>query len=257
MKWLGLQMAAERESSLRPMRTSSANALIGIAALTLSGCHGANPNPGTATSAAVTPSSASPAAPASPVVRSAYSDPARETETCQLLDDPAGPDAGYSPAQYAFMLLRAEPVGNSMVAPTTAADAARIMVSATRNYCPTHAGDLPRAWAEAPEVSAPQPSTMTDALTLARAVEHLEYGIRQSDNPDVYGSVPKSFAEAIDQTISYLNANNRPAAVDFLQSLGRHIDSERTMATLVDSIGKGIVDIPAKVQAVMDVTTPS
>ena len=32
----------------------------------------------------------------------------KEKQACQLMDDPAGPESGYAPAEYAFMLLRAK-----------------------------------------------------------------------------------------------------------------------------------------------------
>ena len=37
----------------------------------------------------------------------ARADSAREQQACQLMDDPAGPQMGYTPAEYAFMQLRA------------------------------------------------------------------------------------------------------------------------------------------------------
>jgi hypothetical protein len=76
----------------------------------------------------------------------AHADTGRETEACHLMDDTTGRAAGYTPAQYAFMLLRAEPVGDSMAAPTSALEAVRVMVAASRDYCPRHASDLARRW---------------------------------------------------------------------------------------------------------------
>jgi hypothetical protein len=36
----------------------------------------------------------------------AHADASQEKEACQLMDDPAGHDLGYQPAEYAFMVLR-------------------------------------------------------------------------------------------------------------------------------------------------------
>lgn len=60
-----------------------------------------------------------------------------EKEACQLMDDPAGPEAGYAPAEYAFMMLRAK----------MSAQAARdVMSLATQQFCPNHIIDLPASW---------------------------------------------------------------------------------------------------------------
>jgi hypothetical protein len=67
----------------------------------------------------------------------AHADNAREQEACQLMDDPAGPEAGYAPAEYAFMMLRAK----------MSAQAARdIMSVAAQEVCPNHINDLPASW---------------------------------------------------------------------------------------------------------------
>ncbi|XBL81765.1 hypothetical protein U8D41_017525 [Mycobacterium shigaense] len=67
----------------------------------------------------------------------AHADTAREQEACQLMDDPAGPQAGYAPAEYAFMMLRAK----------MSAQAARdIMSVAVQDICPNHLVDLPASW---------------------------------------------------------------------------------------------------------------
>lgn len=53
------------------------------------------------------------------------------------MDDPAGPQAGYAPAEYAFMNLRAK----------MSAQAARdIMSLAVQEVCPNHLVDLPASW---------------------------------------------------------------------------------------------------------------
>jgi hypothetical protein len=61
----------------------------------------------------------------------------KEQEACQLMDDPAGAQAGYAPAEYAFMMLRAK----------MSAQAARdIMSVAAQEVCPNHIVDLPASW---------------------------------------------------------------------------------------------------------------
>lgn len=60
-----------------------------------------------------------------------------QKEACQLMDDPVGPESGYAPAEYAFMMLRAK----------MSAQAARdVMSLAAQNYCPNHIIDLPASW---------------------------------------------------------------------------------------------------------------
>jgi hypothetical protein len=67
----------------------------------------------------------------------AHADNAREQEACQLMDDPAGQQAGYAPAEYAFMTLRAK----------MSAQAARDVISlAVQEVCPNHLVDLPASW---------------------------------------------------------------------------------------------------------------
>jgi hypothetical protein len=67
----------------------------------------------------------------------AHADASQEQEACQLMDDPAGRDQGYAPAEYAFMLLRAK---------MSAQDARNVMSAAAYNYCPNHITDLPASW---------------------------------------------------------------------------------------------------------------
>ena len=67
----------------------------------------------------------------------AHADGSQEKEACQLMDDPAGPESGYAPAEYAFMLLRAK---------TSAKDARNVMSGAAQDYCPNHITDLPASW---------------------------------------------------------------------------------------------------------------
>jgi hypothetical protein len=67
----------------------------------------------------------------------ARADSVQEKEACQLMDDPAGPESGYLPAEYAFMRLRA----------TMSAEAARtVMSEAAQDFCPNHITDLPAGW---------------------------------------------------------------------------------------------------------------
>ncbi|WP_420715954.1 hypothetical protein [Mycobacterium sp. 663a-19] len=70
-----------------------------------------------------------------PGVATADSD--QEKEACQLMDDPTGPQLGYAPAEYAFMLLRAK----------MSAEKARVVMSeAAQDFCPNHITDLPAGW---------------------------------------------------------------------------------------------------------------
>lgn len=164
------------------------------------------------------------------------------------MDDPSGQDVGYTPAQYAFMLLRAEPVGNSMVAATSDRDAADIMAAATRDLCPRHTRDLPPAWIGS-TTGTPAPSTTVDALTLATAIGNAGQGLRKADIEPVNG-----WAGLITNIDKFLKVgNDRSGAIDFLQHWVQ--GSEHTAATLVDSIGKGIVAAPAQVQTAMDAVT--
>ena len=60
-----------------------------------------------------------------------------EKQACRLMDDPAGPDQGYGPAEYAFMTLR-----SSM----SAEQARNVMSQAAQDFCPNHIIDLPASW---------------------------------------------------------------------------------------------------------------
>lgn len=67
----------------------------------------------------------------------AHADSDLEKQACQLMDDPAGPESGYAPAEYAFMMLRAR----------MSAQAARdVMSVAAQDVCPNHIIDLPASW---------------------------------------------------------------------------------------------------------------
>lgn len=60
-----------------------------------------------------------------------------EKEACRLMDDPAGPQMGLAPAEYAFMQLRA----------TMPAQQARdVMSEGAQDFCPNHITDLPAGW---------------------------------------------------------------------------------------------------------------
>ena len=61
----------------------------------------------------------------------------REKEACQLMDDPAGPESGYAPAEYAFMMLRAK---------MSAESARNAMSQGAQDFCPNHIIDLPASW---------------------------------------------------------------------------------------------------------------
>lgn len=67
----------------------------------------------------------------------AAADATEEKEACQLMDDPAGHDAGYQPAEYAFMVLRTK---------MSAADARNVISLAAQDFCPNHIIDLPASW---------------------------------------------------------------------------------------------------------------
>lgn len=67
----------------------------------------------------------------------AHADSGQEKEACQLMDDPAGPQSGYTPAEYAFMLLRAK---------MSAEDARNAMSEGAYDFCPNHITDLPAGW---------------------------------------------------------------------------------------------------------------
>ena len=67
----------------------------------------------------------------------AYADANQEQEACQLMDDPAGHDLGYQPAEYAFMVLRGKML---------AGDARNVISLATQDFCPNHYIDLPASW---------------------------------------------------------------------------------------------------------------
>lgn len=67
----------------------------------------------------------------------AQADSDQEKEACQLMDDPAGPQLGYAPAEYAFMQLRAK---------MSAENARVVMSEAVHDFCPNHITDLPAGW---------------------------------------------------------------------------------------------------------------
>ena len=67
----------------------------------------------------------------------AHADKSQEQQACQLMDDPAGRDLGYAPAEYAFMMLRAK---------MSAQDARTLMSVAAQDVCPNHITDLPASW---------------------------------------------------------------------------------------------------------------
>ena len=68
---------------------------------------------------------------------SAQATKSQEQQACQLMDDPAGPESGYAPAEYAFMMLRAT---------MSAQDARTVMSEAAQDFCPNHIIDLPASW---------------------------------------------------------------------------------------------------------------
>jgi hypothetical protein len=67
----------------------------------------------------------------------AYANASQEQEACQLMDDPAGHDSGYLPAEYAFMMLRSK---------MSAEDARNVMSQGAQDFCPNHIIDLPASW---------------------------------------------------------------------------------------------------------------
>jgi hypothetical protein len=67
----------------------------------------------------------------------AHADSSREQEAWRLMDDPAGAQLGYAPAEYTFMMLRAK----------MPAEAARnAMSEGAHDFCPNHITDLPAGW---------------------------------------------------------------------------------------------------------------
>jgi hypothetical protein len=67
----------------------------------------------------------------------AQADASEEKKACQFMDDATASNGGYAPAEYAFMLLRAE---------MSAEDARNVMTQAAHVYCPNHITDLPASW---------------------------------------------------------------------------------------------------------------
>src|SRR5262249_23272940 len=67
----------------------------------------------------------------------AHANASQEQEACALMDDPAGPDSGYQPAEYAFMMLRGK---------MTAGDARNVIALATQDFCPNNVMALPASW---------------------------------------------------------------------------------------------------------------
>ena len=204
---------------------------VGLAAPSLAGC-----------------SPAPPPAPKSTVTVTAAptgTDTGRETEACQLMDDPIGQDLGYTPAQYAFMLLRAAPVGDSMETPTSDVDAMRVMVAATRDHCTRHTADLPQKWLATPPPPSRGPTVAAGALNLATAMGHIKEGLKRLD----LGEPATQWPTWIEIVKEYLKAGDRRNAVDSLQGF---TGSERTAVTLVDCISQGIVATPPQVQAAID-----
>lgn len=67
----------------------------------------------------------------------AHATASQEQEACRLMDDPAGHELGYQPAEYAFMVLRGT---------MTAGDARNVIALATQDFCPNHVIDLPAGW---------------------------------------------------------------------------------------------------------------
>ena len=60
----------------------------------------------------------------------------QEQGVCEAMDDPTGPQLGYTHETYAFMVLRMSYQNMSDT------DAWHIMRDAVRDYCPEHAADL-------------------------------------------------------------------------------------------------------------------
>ena len=70
----------------------------------------------------------------------AHADTNHERQACALMDDPASAISlgyGESTMQYAFAVLSTE---------MPSVDAAHVLLAATRDDCPNHAGDLPDNW---------------------------------------------------------------------------------------------------------------
>lgn len=67
----------------------------------------------------------------------ARADAGDEQQACRLMDDPAGAEQGFAPAEYAFMQLRSH---------MSAERARTIMSEAVQDFCPNHLIDLPASW---------------------------------------------------------------------------------------------------------------
>lgn len=88
------------------------------------------------------------------------------------------------------------------------------------------------------------------------AMNRLAFGIGQiEDKIHDMGieDVQEGWSKAIQMTQAYIDAGEHAEAVDFLKSF---VGSSRTAETLVEGIAKGVVDTPAKMQAMMDGVGP-
>ena len=60
------------------------------------------------------------------------------------MNDPTGPQLGYTPASYAFMMLRApDDVTGETISDAGVRD---VMIAAVHDFCPKHLDDLPASW---------------------------------------------------------------------------------------------------------------
>jgi uncharacterized membrane protein len=67
-------------------------------------------------------------------------------DACQAMDDPAGQGLGYTPAEYAFVMMSAYFDAVDASADDRNRDAARVVYYAAHDLCPKHIADLPASW---------------------------------------------------------------------------------------------------------------
>ena len=71
----------------------------------------------------------------------AHADTAQEKQACNYMNDPTGASLGYTPAEYALMMLTVpdDVSGESM----SNKNALQVMRDAVQDFCPKHAADVP------------------------------------------------------------------------------------------------------------------
>lgn len=67
-----------------------------------------------------------------------------QRQICGWMDDPTGPQLGFTPVAYAFMMLRTEFATGGP--PLSEMDALQAISDAAHDYCPQNLADLPEGW---------------------------------------------------------------------------------------------------------------